>query len=75
MTINIKHQRKKQMSKMKTAEVHSFRITAGYSMMDHKHNEDIREMEITNINYTIKSCQKWLKHLERMPENQIPKLL
>lgn len=44
-------------------------------MMDHKHNEDIREMEITNINYTIKNCQKWLQHLERMPENQIPKML
>jgi hypothetical protein len=42
------------MSKMDTAEVHSIRMAAGYSMMDHKHN-GIREMEITNINYTILS--------------------
>jgi hypothetical protein len=50
-------------------------MAAGYSMMDHKHNEDIRELGIIHINYTIKNCQKWIKHLETMPENQIPKLL
>jgi hypothetical protein len=44
---------------METAEVHSFRMAAGYSMMHHKHNEDIRQMEI-NINYTIKTVRSGL---------------
>jgi hypothetical protein len=60
---------------METAEVHSIRMAAEYSMMDHKHNEDIRELGIININYTIKNCQKRPEQLEGMPKNKIPKLL
>jgi hypothetical protein len=53
------------------------RSVAGYRLIDHKRNEDIREeLQIIDVNSRIKDYQiKWLQHLERMEQNRIPKLL
>jgi hypothetical protein len=50
---------------------------AGYRLIDHRRNKDIREeLQIIDINSRIKDYQiQWLKHLERMEQNRIPKLL
>jgi hypothetical protein len=79
---------KEQMRRVETAKMCFLRLV----MTDHKCNEDIREVGITNISTVIKSIReklgvtnlntvtknyhkKWLQHFERIPENQIPKLL
>jgi hypothetical protein len=42
---------------------------------DCKHNNEITELGIICIN-TTRNCQrKWLQHFERMPTNQMPKML
>jgi hypothetical protein len=53
------------------------RSVAGYRLIDHRRSECIREeLQITDINSRIKYYQmKWLKNLERMEQNRIPKLL
>jgi hypothetical protein len=50
---------------------------AGYRLIDHRRNEDIREeIQIIDINSRIEDYQmKWLQHLGRMEQNRIPKLL
>jgi hypothetical protein len=62
---------KKRMSKMDTAETHILRAVRGYQC-----TEDMREFQIPDINTIIKKYEKEeiLEHLERMDENQIPKL-
>jgi hypothetical protein len=59
------------------AEMPFLRSVAGYRLIDHGRNEDVREeLQITDINSIIKDYQiKWLQHLERMEQNRIPKLL
>jgi hypothetical protein len=50
------------------------RSVAGYRLIDHRRNEDIREeIQIIDVNSRIKDYQtKWLQHLERMEQNRIP---
>jgi hypothetical protein len=36
---------------------------------------DVGEMEITRINIVKKTMRRWQENLERMPGNEIPKLL
>jgi hypothetical protein len=68
---------KRQKSRLEAAEMRFLRSVAGYRLIDHRRNEDIREeLQIIDINSRIKDYQiKWLQHLERMEQNRIPKLL
>jgi hypothetical protein len=67
----------RQKRTLEAAEICFVRSVAGYRLIDHRRNEDIREeLQIIDINSRIKDCQiKWLQHLERMEQNRIPKLL
>jgi hypothetical protein len=69
------HQKTK--SRLEASEMRFLRSVAGYRLIDHRRNEDIREeIQIIDINSRIKDYQiKWLQHLERMEQNIIPKLL
>lgn len=45
-------------------------------MTDHKRDDDGKEeLGITDINAIIKNQKTQLEHQERMPDNQIPKLI
>jgi hypothetical protein len=68
---------KRQKSRLEAAEMRFLRSVAGYRLIDHRRNEDIREeLQIIDINSRIKDYQiKWLQHVERMEQNRIPKLL
>lgn len=53
------------------------RSVAVYRITEHKSNEGItEELEIEGMMMMvmINSKRKWLNHLERTPDNQIPKL-
>jgi hypothetical protein len=54
-----------------------FHITVvGYRMMDHKRNEDMREVGITYISKLMKWLGgNWTEHLYITAENRIPLLL
>jgi len=43
-----------QMRRVQTAEMRFVRAVAGYRMTDHKRNEDIRELGITDVNTIMK---------------------
>jgi hypothetical protein len=62
---------------LEVAEMRFLRSVAGYRLIDHRRNEDIREeLQIIDINSRIKDYQiKWLQHLKRMEQNRFPKLL
>jgi hypothetical protein len=47
------------------------RSVAGYRLIDHRRNDDIREeLQIIDIDSGIKYYQiKWLQHSERMEQN------
>jgi hypothetical protein len=64
-------------SRLEAAEMRFLRSVAGYRLIDHRRNEDVREeLQIVDINSRIKDYEiKWLQHLERMEQNRIPKLL
>jgi hypothetical protein len=68
---------KRQKSRPEAAEMHFLRSVAGYRLIDHRRNKDIREeLQIMDINSRIKDYQiKWLQHLERMEQNRISILL
>jgi hypothetical protein len=52
-------------SRLEAAEMRSLRSVAGYRLIDHRRNEDIREeLKIIDTNSSNKGCQiKWLQHL------------
>jgi hypothetical protein len=66
---------KRQKSRLEAAEMRFLRSAAGYRLIDHRRNEDLREeIQIVDINSRINDYQiKWLQHLERMEQNRIPK--
>jgi hypothetical protein len=68
---------KRQKRKLEAAEIRFLRSVAGYRLIDHRRNEDIREeLQIIDINSGIKDYQiKWFQHFERMEQNRITKLL
>jgi hypothetical protein len=67
----------RQKSRLEAAEMRFRRSVAGYSLIDHTRNDDVREeLQIIDINSRTKDYEiKWLQHLERMVQNRIPKLL
>jgi hypothetical protein len=54
---------KRQKSRLEAAEMFFLRSVAGYRLIDHRRNEDIREeIQIIDINSRIKDYQiKWLQ--------------
>jgi hypothetical protein len=68
---------KRQKSRLEAAEVRFLRSVAAYRLIDHRRNEDVREvLQIIDINSRIKDYQiKLLQHLEKIKQNGIPKLL
>jgi hypothetical protein len=63
--------------RLEAAEMRFLRSMAGYRLIDHRRNEDIREeLQIIDKNSRIEDYQiKWLQHLERMEQNRSPKSL
>jgi hypothetical protein len=68
---------RRQKSRLEAAEMRFLRSVAGYRLIYHRRNEDIREeLQIIDTNSRTKDYQiKWLQHLERMEQNRISKLL
>jgi hypothetical protein len=62
---------KRQKKRLEAAEMRFLRSVAGYSLIDHTRNEDIRdELQIVDTNSRIKDYKiKWLQYLERMEQN------
>jgi hypothetical protein len=77
MAHNVGHSAKDKKSRLEAAEMRFLRSAAGYRLIDHRRNEELREeIQIIDINSRIKDYQiKWLQHLERMEQNRISKLL
>lgn len=63
--------------KIEAAEMRFLRPLAGYTLLDHKRNEDIRgELQISSILEKIDSTRKnWFEHLTRMPQERLPKTI
>lgn len=63
--------------KIETAEMKFLRSVAGYTLLDKKHNEEIRtELKIYNVKDKINQIRtNWLQHVERMPQNRLPQTL
>jgi hypothetical protein len=52
------------------------RRTAGYTLLDHKKNEDIlQELNTTSVLEKIKYRHNWMKHVHRMNNSRFPKAL
>lgn len=64
-------------TKIQSSEMKFVRSIAGYTKMDKKYNEDIRqELKVEDINSTIAGYrEKWLQHVQRMETNRIPKMV
>jgi hypothetical protein len=66
---NAEHIRKKQTRRMETAEVRFIKAVAGYGMTDHRRNEDMDKLGISDINTVIKLYAiMWVEYLERKSE-------
>jgi hypothetical protein len=64
-------------SRLRTAEMKYFRQTAGYTLPNHKRNEEILE-ELHVAPLEAKLCiykHKWFQHVHRMEDNRLPKQL
>ncbi|KAJ4451110.1 hypothetical protein ANN_02550 [Periplaneta americana] len=63
-----------QMKRIEAAEMRLLRPIAGYSLLDHKRNEDIRqELNMPNIIETITEYRnKWHEHICTMEPTRIP---
>ena len=63
--------------RLTTAEMRFMRRTAGYSLLDHKRNEDIlKELKVDSIiQHTEQYRLNWKEHVARMPSNRLPKLI
>ena len=63
--------------KIETAEMKFLRSVAGYTLLDKKHNEEIRtELKIYNVKDKINQIRtNWLQHVERMSQNRLPQIL
>jgi hypothetical protein len=74
MAQNVGHSLKDKKSRLEEAEIRFLRSVAGYRLIDHRRNEDIREeLQIIDINSRISDCQiKWFQHLERMEQTEFP---
>ncbi|KAJ4426535.1 hypothetical protein ANN_27349 [Periplaneta americana] len=66
-----------QLKRIEAAEMRLLRPLAGYTLYDHKYNEDIRqELNIAAITQTIhKYRSNWHEHDLRMPNDRLPRRL
>jgi hypothetical protein len=64
-------------SRLKAPEMKFLRRTAGYTLLDHKKNENIlQELNITPVLEKItKYGHNWIKHVHRMNNSRFPKAL
>jgi hypothetical protein len=52
------------------------RRTAGYTLLDHKSNEEILELHVTPLEDRLCTYRhKWFQHVHRMEDNRLPKQL
>jgi len=59
---------------LRSIEIEFFKRTAGYTLFDHKTNEEILEgLKVDEIPRRYKS--HWLRHVTRMNNNRIPKIM
>jgi uncharacterized protein YydD (DUF2326 family) len=65
----------KDMSKIQATEMRYLRSVKGCTKLDHIKNKDIRkELDIDSTQYKIENYRKkWIEHLDRMPDETIPK--
>jgi hypothetical protein len=61
--------------RLKAAEMKFMRRTAGYSLLDHRRNEDIlEELRVDPVKKKLAQCkQKCLNHVSRMEDIRYPK--
>ncbi|XP_045462511.1 uncharacterized protein LOC123672460 [Harmonia axyridis] len=61
---------------LRTTEMRVLRHIAGYSLLDHKRNEEIRD--ICGIQDVVRWARirrrNWRDHVDRMPDNRLPKI-
>jgi hypothetical protein len=58
-------------------EMKYMKRTAGYTLTDYKTNTQIvKELKLTPIlNKLLEYKRKWIKHVNRMPRNRLPRIL
>ncbi|KAJ4433985.1 hypothetical protein ANN_16304 [Periplaneta americana] len=66
-----------QLKRIEAAEMRLLRPLAGYTLYDHKYNEDMRqELNTAAITETIhKYRSNWHEHVLRMPDDRLPRRL
>jgi hypothetical protein len=67
--------RKQDKTRLTTSEMKFLRKTVGYTLMDHKQNEEIiRELQVAPIINKIQNYKtKWIQHVSRMGDQRYPK--
>jgi hypothetical protein len=67
--------RKQDKTGLTTSEMKFLRKTAGYTLMDHKQNEEIiQELRVAPIINKIQNYKtKWMQHVSRMDDQRYPK--
>jgi hypothetical protein len=62
-----------QNRRIEVAEIKLLRPLAGCILYDHKNDSKHQELQITSVLDKIDEYRKkWLLHIQRMPQNQIP---
>jgi hypothetical protein len=64
-------------NRLRTAEMKHLQRTAGYTLLDHKRNEEIlEELHVTPLEDKLCTYRhKWFQHVHRTEDNRLPKQL
>jgi hypothetical protein len=63
-------------NRLRTAEMKYLRQTAGYTLLNHKRNEEILELHVTHLEDKLCTYRhKLFQHVHRMEDNRLPKQL
>jgi hypothetical protein len=62
--------------RLKTAEMKFMGHTTGYSLLDHRRNEDVLELKVNSVENKLSQYkQKWLIRISRMEDIKYPEQL
>jgi hypothetical protein len=70
-------QLKSDKNRLRTAEIKYLRLTSGYTLLNHKINEEISEkIHVTRLEDKLRTYRhKWFQHVHRMKDNRLRKQL
>ena len=67
----------RRIKKLTSIEINFFRRTAGYTLFDHRRNEEILErLKVESVEEKPRRYKSnWLRHVNRINNNRIPKIM